>query len=233
MDMIGKKYGRLTILEEVERKGKYLKRFKCFCECGEITIAYQSSLRNGNKKSCGCIRKENTRNMFSSGTNEIIYYNDYAEIIMTDKSGCEKARSMIDLEDVDLIKKYRWWVSTKGYALAHIYGTNKNIHMHKLIHPGRNQVDHIDRNKLNNRKNNLRDATNQQNAMNQGLRTNNKSGVRGVCWNKNKSCWDAEIMKNGIKYHLGHFKEKEIAINTREQAEIKLFGDFSPIKYSL
>lgn len=59
-DMIGKKYGRLTVLEECDKRGKSRCAFyKCRCECGNITYVDGSALRKGNTKSCGCSRKKN------------------------------------------------------------------------------------------------------------------------------------------------------------------------------
>lgn len=62
IDMIGKKYGRLTVLEFVEtkeeQKGKYVRYYRCKCDCGNEIVVRGSALRNGNTKSCGCYRKE-------------------------------------------------------------------------------------------------------------------------------------------------------------------------------
>jgi hypothetical protein len=54
-DLKGKKYMRLTALEEVERHGKYVRQWKCKCDCGAVSIVRQSNLTSGNTKSCGCL----------------------------------------------------------------------------------------------------------------------------------------------------------------------------------
>lgn len=56
----GEKYCRLTIIKEVE-KARGRRRFLCECECGSKTIVALTSLRNGNTKSCGCLKSEKTR----------------------------------------------------------------------------------------------------------------------------------------------------------------------------
>ncbi|MDF1510615.1 hypothetical protein PZE06_20995 [Robertmurraya sp. DFI.2.37] len=54
MNLIGHKYGKLTVLKEVEQIGKE-RRFKCLCDCGNTTTVLMASLRSGNTKSCGCL----------------------------------------------------------------------------------------------------------------------------------------------------------------------------------
>ena len=55
----GDRYGRLTVVEEVEQDG-YLRRFVCLCKCGTTTTAVLQRLRNGTKHSCGCLHKESS-----------------------------------------------------------------------------------------------------------------------------------------------------------------------------
>jgi hypothetical protein len=60
-DLIGKKFGRLTVIKNVERPEKYKNTeayWKCACDCGKVIIVSTSSLRSGNTKSCGCLRAE-------------------------------------------------------------------------------------------------------------------------------------------------------------------------------
>jgi len=62
--LIGKKYGRLTILSKVARTSYYAEpiQIKCRCDCGKITIKNKRSVLNGITKSCGCLRRENSIN---------------------------------------------------------------------------------------------------------------------------------------------------------------------------
>ncbi|MEB6549051.1 hypothetical protein MXL46_08075 [Heyndrickxia sporothermodurans] len=57
IDITDEKYGRLTVLKEVEPKG-YSRRFLCRCKCGNETIVYMSALRKKTTQSCGCIQRE-------------------------------------------------------------------------------------------------------------------------------------------------------------------------------
>lgn len=229
MNIIGNTYGRLKVIEELERKSKYVRRYKCQCKCENYTIVNQGNLLHGRIQSCGCLQKESASQRLNLGENTIIRYADHAEIVMFDQDGNEKARAIIDLEDVELVRGYRWWLTPSGYTAAKIKPTTKVIKLHQLICPAPEDVDHWDRDKLNCRRLNLRPANSQQNAMNQGLKRNNKSGVKGVYRNKARENWVAEIMKEGKKYYLGQFVHKEDAIRARQKAEKELFGEFSAI----
>lgn len=56
-EIIGQKFGRLTVVSMAERKHKQC-RYNCVCECGGKTVSYAASLRNGQSRSCGCLRLE-------------------------------------------------------------------------------------------------------------------------------------------------------------------------------
>lgn len=59
LDLTGQKYGRLTVIKEVERKG-YTRRWQCKCDCGneQVVVVTQPNLRNNHTTSCGCVQKE-------------------------------------------------------------------------------------------------------------------------------------------------------------------------------
>ena len=154
--------------------------------------------------------------------NEIIEYEDYAEIILYDKNCEEVARALIDLDDVDKVKNYKWGL-TKGYVLNK---TIRELHRFIMNCPDDKIVDHINHNRLDNRKSNLRICTKSQNAMNVKKRKDNTSGATGVCWNKKYNNWYAQIVVNTKCVCLGHYNTKEEAIEARKQAEIDLFGDY-------
>lgn len=118
----------------------------------------------------------------------------------------------------------------KGYLKISING--KKYLAHRLawlmVHGSwpKDQIDHIDRNGMNNKISNLREATPQQNAGNKGLQKNNKSGHRGVHWNTRERKWEARIIVNGKQISLGAYKNKEDAIKKRKEVEIEIFGEF-------
>ena len=89
-------------------------------------------------------------------------------------------------------------------------------------------IDHIDRDKKNNRIENLRLATNHENQYNRKLNNNNKSGFTGVYLDSDTGSWRARIVFNRKLIFLGSFGTKEQAILARKQAELKYCGDFIP-----
>jgi hypothetical protein len=82
-------------------------------------------------------------------------------------------------------------------------------------------VDHIDRERTNNKWENLRPATSMSNAKNHTKRSNNKSGVTGVCWDNTNKKWMASIYDNRKPIFLGHFSDFFEAVCVRRSAETK------------
>ena len=87
-------------------------------------------------------------------------------------------------------------------------------------------VDHIDGNTENNFIDNIRPATNLQNAINQKIPLNNTSGHKGVSWHKQSSKWRAQISHNGKRIHLGSFETVEDAILKYEEKSEEFFGEY-------
>lgn len=90
------------------------------------------------------------------------------------------------------------------------------------------EIDHINRNRSDNRWSNLREATRPQQSANGSIRTTNTSGVIGVFWDTSRKRWSASLMVNYKTIRLGRFKKFEDAVAARKNAEEKYFGEFSP-----
>ena len=108
--------------------------------------------------------------------------------------------------------------SYKAHRLAY--------YMYHGIDPRNNDIDHEDRNGLNNKINNLRLATRSDNCKNRSMAENNTSGVTGVSWAKKRRRWEARLKMNGKQKYLGYFVNKEDAIQARKEGEKKYFGKF-------
>ena len=96
------------------------------------------------------------------------------------------------------------------------------------------QIDHIDGDKKNNFFENLRVCSPQQNGFNRGKQKNNKSGLKGVFWDKKQKKWCAQIKINGKKKNLGRFNDRNVAYEKYKEAAKKLSWGLSlsiPIKY--
>lgn len=159
-----------------------------------------------------------------SDKNEIIIYEDFAEIIMYDKKYNQlEDRCIIDVEDVERVKFYKWSLRNDGYAYAKING--KGIKLHRFLFdniPDGMFVDHINRIKLDNRKNNLRLVTPSENNQNLDMYKTNKSGRTGIY--KRNNTWIVTIRYNNKHKHIGCFKNFDDAVKAREQAEIECYG---------
>lgn len=135
-----------------------------------------------------------------------------------------------DLEDYDKIKDYCWGehILTNGYhALeARDASTNKIVRFNWLI-VGK-YYDHINRNTLDNRKNNLRSANKSENGANSKVPKNNVSGIIGVSWMTRDRCWRAKLTKDNQIVLLKYFQNKNDAIKARLNAEMKYFKEFAP-----
>lgn len=229
-NLIGKVFGYLTVIEEAEAvispNGQKIRRWKCSCVCGNIVPIREPHLKSGHTKSCGCFRKdiakEHCIKEFSK-PNKFVFSNDYVIGYANDEK-----EFLFDIEDYDKIKDFTWSINNRGYLL------NKNGEsFHRVVLNLNNLqddkcvVDHINHNKLDNRKKNLRICQQIDNSHNMELANNNTSGVTGVQWMKDRNKWRAFITINYKKKYLGDFCRKEDAIKARKEAEEKYFKEYS------
>ena len=222
-DLKGQRFGRLVVIERAENfilpSGQPQTAWLCQCDCGNILKTRSFSLTNGTTKSCGCLAKElrvarmkkyNTYDL--SGEYGIGYTSKGEEFYF-------------DLEDYDKIKDYCWnkhkeYITTRnvsGYILFHrlVLGiSDENI-----------AVDHINHNKSDNRKNNLRFVTDSQNSMNRCISSHNTSGITGV--NKCNGKWTARIGVNTKRIFLGNYDNFFEAVKARKEAEEKYYKEYS------
>lgn len=151
--------------------------------------------------------------------NEIVKNDTFAEVKLYNKENKHIASAIIDLEDVCTVGLYKWYLKDNEY----VFSSNESIYLHRFLigESNKNTVDHKDRNKLNNRKSNLRIATQTKQNFNQKIRIDNTSGVRGVRFAKDKGSWHAGISINKERTNLGYFVNFEDAVKARKDAEIK------------
>jgi hypothetical protein len=144
----------------------------------------------------------------------------------------------VDIADLPLVANHTWhsmWNGWNWYAVRWRTADDppgaKNIYMHQVICPSPTGVDHRDRNGLNNRRSNLRPATNQQNIANAGMFRSNNSGYRGVGWFKPHGLWRARIKINQVDTHLGYFRSPEDAARAYDAAAREAFGEFAFVNF--
>ena len=121
--------------------------------------------------------------------------------------------------------------SETGYMFLGLWGFQYRAHrLAFLMMTGewpRDEVDHINGNRADNRWCNLRSATRPQNGRNTAIGTSNKSGCKGVSFRKDTSKWHARIVVDGKTILLGNFSLIEDAISARKTAEMKYHGIFA------
>lgn len=142
-------------------------------------------------------------------------------VIVSPKYG--RLTVLIDEKDKELLKGRGLYVSKSGRFLYVRVGPGKKL-LHRLITdaPSDRVVDHINRNTLDNRRDNLRVCTIQENLRNQ-KRSNSKTGFTGVTA-FGKYGFTAQIKHNYKKIHLGVFSKLQDAINARKKAELEYWG---------
>ena len=145
--------------------------------------------------------------------------------------------ALVDDEDFERVNAYKWCLNDKGYASTswHIghYPNGKprqqSMRMHRFImglKKGDYQLDHIDLDKLNNQKSNLRPATQGENARNRQRHSTNKSGYKGVNFHKPSGLYRAVLMHSGKLVTTYHKDALSAAISYNSMA-IRLHGEFA------
>lgn len=135
-----------------------------------------------------------------------------------------------DLEDYDLIKDICW--NLHGDYLEGKDFDGKVVKQHRVImglkKGDKLYVDHINHCTYDNRKENLRVCTNQENCMNQTTPKNNKSsGRKGITHRKDTGKWRVRIWKDYKAYNIGQYDTYEEALKARIEAEKYYFGEFA------
>ena len=229
-NLIGKTFGRLTVIDRandyISPSGYRSAQWLCECSCNNHTkkIVRESHLKDGNTTSCGCyaieINKEKNKKF-----NKYDLSNDEYGIGYTANTN---EQFLFDKEDFDLIKNFCWSVSAYGYICC-TRRHNTSVLLHRLVVNADNDklVDHKNHNTFDNRKSNLRIVDKSQNMMNRRIAKNNTSGVTGITWRNDSNKWRVRIQVNNKSISIGSYDTIEDAIEARNKAEEKYFGEYS------
>lgn len=140
--------------------------------------------------------------------------------------------ALVDDEDFECLSRHIWRKHIRGYVVRHTSGP-VTIWMHREImelpREDERLIDHINGNRLDNRRENLRIATKSQNCHNQGIQSTSTSGYKGVTWHSGRRVnkWIAQISFNGRRIYLGCFDDIHVAAHEYNKAAIKYHGEFA------
>lgn len=186
---IGDIFHRLTVIGFSKDK-RNVTNLVCKCECGNTKVIDKCNLVLGKTQSCGCLHRERAVESNVKGSNQYVFTDGYV-IGKLDNSGNE---FYIDKEDYEKVKALRWYEGKNGYITHKTH--NKYIYLHRFLMnpPDGLVVDHINHNKRDNRRTNLRVCTNAENCQNRRVQP------KGIV-----------IAKRGNrKYYVVYFKGKYV-----------------------
>lgn len=212
IDLTGKKFGRLIVIE-LAGKNKYKANlWNCFCECGNYSLITTSSLRDGNNRSCGCLKREKIiEKNHIHGMRRTREWGIWSGIIKRCENKKDKEYKNYGGRGIKIYEKWR----------------NNFTEFYKDVGPRPSSKHSIDRIDVNGdyEPSNCRWATPSEQARNRRTPASNISGVKGVREKRNK--WTAKIKVNKKEIWLGTFKTSKEAIQARKEAELKYWGKSS------
>lgn len=220
----GERYGKLVVMEEAEsiysKTGKMIRRWKCKCDCGNITIVRHGDLRNGSTVSCGCYNYEKESAAKTHGYSRTKLGNVFEGM----KQRCNNPKNKnyekyggrgikICTEWLNDPKKFFDWAIKNGYK--------EGLSIDRIDVNGNYEPD------------NCRWADNEAQCLNQRLRKDNKTGHKGIYYSE--GVYRVQIRRNKKRYYFGSYKTLPEAVKVLEEAkamvkeaqpdEPKLFGD--------
>jgi hypothetical protein len=150
---------------------------------------------------------------------------DYCRIPLVRRDDTVRAFAIVDPEDYDTLAGNRWHLSAQGYARRAVPGGRSVVAMHReILGLGRGdprQGDHMNRDRLDNRRSNLRIATAGQNGQNRAAERGSVSRFRGVSLFKRTGRWHAQTKVHGRRVHIGYFGDEVEAARAVEAYRLK------------
>lgn len=144
------------------------------------------------------------------------------------------AIALVSPRDASRVQGYVWHQSDKGYVVANVKqpdGTYRQVRLHRLLLNAMPdvEVDHCNRDKLDNQRGNLREATRSEQLRNTKKRRDNTSGYRGVWFNKQSGCFRAEVTVLGKHLSLGNYRSARKAAEAYDAFASRFFGSFATL----
>lgn len=198
-------------------------RWRCRCACGASHVRSGASLLNGRSLSCGCSRVLDRTSVQRAAAGLVFIPLGHGRF------------ALVNEDDAPRLARFRWTLDSHGYAVrSGRRGEPHIVRMHREVLGVTSTVDHINRDRLDNRRSNLRVATPSQNAANAKIRRNNSSGFRGVSRasrTTRSKRWLAHIRHEGHSEYLGSGATPAEAALIYDAAARKYFGSFARLNF--
>jgi hypothetical protein len=203
--LIGQRFGRLTVIEAAGGNKSGKKLWKCQCDCGEIKTIQHSNLRSGGTKSCGCLRKDTATTHGMTGTPTFKSWDTMIQRCNNRKTGN--------------YKRY----GKKGITVCDRWLKFENFFADMGERPEGKSIDRIN-SYGNYESSNCRWATPAEQSRNTRLSRRNKTGAKGVHWDKRRQKYCVQIAVKRNPIYIGRFDKLEAAVQARKDAELKYWG---------
>lgn len=217
IDLTGKRFGKLVVIERAGNDKYHKPLWKCKCDCGNETIVSGAVLRRGDTTSCGCmqgIRKDLAyKPLIMRRTHANRLFNTWSGMIYRCENPHASHYSIYGGRGISVCEEWRnSYEAFAKWSLSHGYSDDK-------------EIDRIN-NDGNYCPENCRWIPHKSNSRNR--RARNQSGVSGVNFRPSRTgiggTWRAGIVVDGKNINIGHFEKFEDAVEARKQAEIKYWG---------
>lgn len=206
--MQGKTFGKLTVVEEVEKSKGHM-RWLCRCDCGNEIIVDGGNLRSGHSTSCGNCHKY------------VEHDDNSMECVLPNGQ-----TFLFSKEDFHLVSQHKWSIENNGYVHTTINGSHVRLHQYLLARSDL-KIDHINGLRNDNRRNNLRFVTDQQNSWNTKKPNHNTSGYKGVSFCKARNKYEVRIRAETKNKFLGYYDSPIEAALAYDRAAAFYFGEYA------
>jgi hypothetical protein len=155
---------------------------------------------------------------------------DTARIPLRAKDGSIRAYAIVDAADAEWASRWAWHLNNNGYAARHEWdgtsATDRTVLLHRellgLVYGDHRHGDHIDRDRLNCRRANLRSLPHAGSMQNKSSYRGARSAYRGVTWSKHARKWTAQVSVRGKHINLGYFDTEQQAAEAARAGRARL-----------
>lgn len=229
-NLLGQRFGKLVVTSRapniVYETNRQIACWYCDCDCGTKNVVVTGNqLRSGHTQSCGCLFKEMMVKRNISNRTQNDYIIDKENNLAIGITSTED-KFVVDLDDLEKIKPYKWHFTRDGYLQAHDFDEKRTtLRLSRIIMDVQgeswvqNQVDHINHDLRDNRKCNLRITSASENGKNKNYKC--------VSYSKSNKKWVARYTVDGKRINLGSYNSEKEALNVISNYVEVLDDDFS------